>query len=109
MAATSFKVNDYEYYLWSSRTTGKANLNLYGDDMRCAIWFVEDPEADLPAASMPRGDHVELWYHQWQMPALVDMLRNESPVFVFFDDDNDFPNSRISTSQEPVGEGERRA
>jgi hypothetical protein len=33
------------------------------------------------------------------------MLRNEGPVSVFFNDDIG-PSSRISTSAEPVGDGE---
>jgi hypothetical protein len=34
------------------------------------------------------------------------MLRNEKPIFVFFNNDSGFNNSRISTTDEPVGEGE---
>jgi hypothetical protein len=37
---------------------------------------------------------------------LIEMLRNEAPVYFFFNDDNGFPNARISTGQEPVGDGE---
>ena len=28
------------------------------------------------------------------------------PVYVFFENDNGFANSRISTADEPIGEGE---
>jgi len=34
------------------------------------------------------------------------MLRNEKPITVFFNNDNGFNNSMISTTDEPVGEGE---
>jgi hypothetical protein len=36
---------------------------------------------------------------------VVDMLRNEDPVYIFYMDDNK-ANCRISTTLEPVGEGE---
>jgi len=35
------------------------------------------------------------------------MLRNEKPIFVFFNNDSGFNNSRIATTNEPVGEGEQ--
>jgi hypothetical protein len=41
-----------------------------------------------------------------QLPHLIDMLRNEKPIFVFFNNDGGLGNSRISTTDEPAGEGE---
>lgn len=107
MAAASFQVTTYSYYDWSSRTTGKTNLILKGTGGNtCSVWFVEDPNAPLPAAQQNRPNYYSFYYHHWQLPHLIDMLRNESPVTVFFDNNNGFANSRISTSDEPVGEGE---
>ena len=70
------------------------------------MWFVEDPAADLSAASQVAANYFAFYYHHSQLEHLIDMLRNEKPIFVFFNNDNGFANSRISTTDEPVGEGE---
>lgn len=107
MAHATFEVETYEYYDWSSRSIGKTNLNLRGaGGQMCGVWFVEDPAAALPAATQDAPDTYSFHYHHSQLEHLIDMLRNEKPVFVFFDNDNGYANSRISTTEEPVGEGE---
>lgn len=107
MAQASFQVATYEYYDWSSRSTGKTNLNLRGaGGETCSVWFVEDETADLPIAEVVAPDYYAFYYHHSQLQHLIDMLRYEKPIFVFFNDDSGFNNSRISTTNEPVGEGE---
>jgi hypothetical protein len=107
MASASFQVVTYEYYDWSSRSTVKTNLNLKGaGGETCAVWFVEDESAVLPAAQEVASDYYAFYYHHSQLPHLIDMLRYEKPIFVFFNNDGGFNNSRISTTHEPVGEGE---
>lgn len=107
MATASFQVVTYQYYDWSSRKTGKTNLILKGTaGETCAVWFVEDPSADLPQAKVVAPNYYAFYYHHSQLDHLIDMLRNEKPITVYFNDDHNFNNSRISTSNEPVGEGE---
>jgi hypothetical protein len=107
MAQASFEDATYEYYDWSSRGTGKTNLNLRGaGGETCAVWFVEDESADLPVAEEVAPNYYAFYYHHSQLQHLIDMLRNEKPIFVFFNNDSGFNNSRISTTDEPVGEGE---
>lgn len=107
MATASFQVATYNYYDWSSRKIGKTNLNLRGvGGETCAVWFVEDTTADLPAAQQVAPNYYAFYYHHSQLTHLIDMLRNEKPIFVFFNNDSGFNNSRISTTDEPVGEGE---
>ncbi len=106
MAQSSFQVQTYSYYNWSSRSNGKTNLILRGaEGQTCSVWFREDPEAVLPAATQS-GSYYSFYYHHHQLQHLIDMLRNESPIYVYFNNDNGFNNSRISTASEPVGEGE---
>lgn len=108
MAKATFQVATYQYYDWSSRTTGKTNLILKGaGGETCSVWFVEDPAAALPAAQEVAPNYYAFYYHHSQLQHLIDMLRNESPIFVFFNNDMGFNNSRISTTDEPVGEGEQ--
>lgn len=107
MANISFEVSTYEYYAWSSRARVKTNLNLSGTGgERCFVWFEQDEEATLPPARQIAPDTYEFWYHGSQLRDLIDMLRMEKPIFVFFNDEGGFNNSRISTTDEPVGEGE---
>lgn len=107
MAKASFQVSTYQYYNWSSRKTGKTNLILKGAaGETCSVWFVEDLTASLPAAKQVAQNYYAFYYHHNQLEHLIDMLRNEKPIFVFFDTDSGFNNSRISTMDEPVGEGE---
>lgn len=107
MATASFQVATYQYYNWSSRMTGKSNLVLRGTGgQTCSVWFVENAAGPLPAAQVVAPNYYAFYYHHSQLDHLIDMLRHEKPVSVFFNDDNGFNNSRISTSDEPVGEGE---
>ncbi|SRX53959.1 hypothetical protein [Aequorivita sp. CIP111184] len=107
MAQVTFQVNSYRYYHWSSRGNLKTTLNLYGSGSNaCMVLFQSNPDATLPPATMHGENFFRLHYHQYQLDSLIDMLRNESPIFVFFNNDNGQNNSRISTSNEPVGEGE---
>ena len=104
MATATFQVATYQYYDWSSRKTGKTNLILRGAGQTCSVWFVEDAAADLPLARQAAPNYYLFYYHHHQLEHLIDMLRNESPITVFFNDDG--INSRISTTDEPIGEGE---
>lgn len=107
MASATFQVTTYEYYNWSSRKTGKTNLILKGvGGETCSVWFIEDAAAELPEASQVAPQYYAFYYHHHQLPHLIDMLRNEKPITVYFNNDNGFNNSRISTSAEPIGEGE---
>jgi len=56
--------------------------------------------------SVKQNDLYYLYYHFEDLPVIVDMLRNEKPVFLIFIDDNK-NNCRISTAMEAVGEGEQ--
>lgn len=108
MAQVTFEVVTYTYYNWSSRKSLKTNLILHGiDDETCSVWFEENPEAELSPATKS-GNYYSFYYHHHQLQHLIDMLRNEGPIYVDFNDDHGFNNSRISTTREPVGEGELR-
>ena len=107
MAQDNFQIATYNYYHWSSRQTGKSNLNLRSADGKvCSVWFIEDPDATLPEARQVATGYYAFYYHHHQMASIIDMLRNESPIWVYFNNENGFNNSRISTTEEPVGEGE---
>ncbi len=107
MANITFPVSTYLYYNWSSRKTGKTNLILKGTGgQTCSVWFVENETANLPDAQEIAANYYAFYYHHHQLTHLIDMLRNEKPIYVTFNNESGFANSRISTSDEPIGEGE---
>ena len=109
MANSTFQVKTYSYYFWSSRDHDipRMNLNLKGvNGEQCFITFPYDDDP-LPEA-IKTGNNYWFYYREFQFPMLIDMLRNEKPIYVYFNNDSGFPNSQISTTEEPVGEGEGR-
>ncbi len=103
--ADTVEIKKYEYYTFSSRDNSLANsvILLYGDGGYIGgAFFSNSPDPLKPAEKFPSGVY-GLYYHYADLPVIIDMLRNEKPVYLIYSDGN---NSRISTSQEPVGEGE---
>jgi hypothetical protein len=110
MAQVSFQVASYNFYHWSSRNGGssKTNLNLRGvSGENVGVWFIQEENTALPQAVQHSAASFSLYYHRSQFEHIVDMLRNEKPIWVHFDNNNGWNNSRISTTDEPVGEGEQ--
>ncbi|MDZ4707555.1 MAG: hypothetical protein SH818_04055 [Saprospiraceae bacterium] len=85
----SFTATSYEFYHWSSRKSGsKSNLLIKGESgAKCHIWFELDPQAELQKAKRHGAKHFAFYFYQWQFEQILDMLRNEKPISVEFDDD----------------------
>jgi hypothetical protein len=109
MAWTFIQIQDYEYYVFSSRDSSNPpstvillfdpNNTLVGE-----LFFVKDP-GTLPTAQQAGGNYL-LAYSYADLPIIVDMLRNDTPVFLIVDPTGDPVNWRISTAEERVGAGE---
>lgn len=54
----------------------------------------------------PRGE-VTVMYKMNQYPMLVDILRNENPVYLVFNGTDQHSENGVRTDLEPIGEGER--
>ncbi|MFZ2171120.1 MAG: hypothetical protein WAW61_15965 [Methylococcaceae bacterium] len=107
MTTTTFQVSTYQYYNFSSRSSGKTVIILKGTGGEiCYIHFEDNPTAALPRAEQTSKKSYVFHYHHSQLQHLIDMLRNEKPITVIYDNDPVANNSIISTSAEPVGEGE---
>jgi hypothetical protein len=105
--AEVIEIKNYEYYTFSSRDSSPAQsvVLLYGEQGYIGgAFFSNTGEPLKPAEKFPSGVY-GLYYRQSDLPVVIDLLRNEKPVFLVFGGPN---NSRLSTSQEPVGEGEER-
>ncbi len=97
------EIKQYKYYTFSSRDSGSTAILFYGDSgyLGAALFNnSDDPLQD--AEKFPSGVY-GLHYRYSDLPGIIDMLRNEKPVYLVY---NGTRNSRLSTSSEPVGEGE---
>lgn len=103
--ADIFSVNTYEYYSYAARDKVKAIAVLRGaGGEACYVWFFADGGTLQPASKFG-GNNYRFNYRYEDMTSLIDMLRNEKPVYVMYVPKGS-NNSRISTGAEPVGEGE---
>jgi hypothetical protein len=102
--AETHEIKRYTYYVFSSRNALADTTLLFYDATSYigSAFFYETTDA-LPAAEKFPSGVIGLHYHRTDLPILIDVLRNESPVYLVYDGPL---NSRISTSQEPVGEYE---
>jgi hypothetical protein len=100
-------IEKYSYMLFSSKSGNsdtKAVIMLTaGNEFIGYINFMTDG-CPLPETKK-RYNLFYYYYHFSDMPVIVDMLRNEGPVYLFYMESNK-ENCRISTTMETVGEGE---
>jgi hypothetical protein len=106
---TVIQIQSYEYYVFSSRDSSNSPstvILLYDQNNTLvgSLWFVKEP-GTLPTAQQS-GSLYLLAYSYADLPVIIDMLRNETPVYLIVDPTGDVVNWRISTLEEPVGEGE---
>lgn len=104
MPAEIIGINTYTYYQFSSRDDLKAVAVCAGSGGATVYLHFWGGTAALPAASKTGSSYI-LPYRYTDMPAIIDMLRNEAPISLIYVPEGT-NNSRISTSAEPVGEGE---
>lgn len=100
-------VDSYSYMIYASRTNlseVKAVFQLNGGGVSLGyLHFMADGYV-LPKSKKLSGLYY-FYYHESQLPSIIDMLRNEKPIYLIYIDDES-NNCRIATSMEPVGEGE---
>jgi hypothetical protein len=111
MAIIEIKKYDVAYYAGGKNAAGypyRAIIGLRSDDdmLIGAAYF------HLSSATMPNGDaqkasgYISCHYPAADYPQILDILRNEKPVYVEFEA-NIGNIGNIRTSAEPVGEGEQ--
>ncbi len=105
MARVNF--DTYTYSVYSRRyetTTNAAAIHLYnGNSLVARLYFNYDAvRANRdPALS---GSRVTLYYHMSMLDTIVDMLRNEDSVYLFYNIDSKL--GYLNTGKEEVGEEE---
>jgi hypothetical protein len=97
------QIERYTYYLFGSRDEGEAIIFLYDDKSTVAGEVVFCDDADpLPASAEKHGRQL-LYFRRSALHDVVDLLRNEGPIFL----KEDNGTVALSTGFEPVGEGEQ--
>jgi hypothetical protein len=105
MPAEIIGIHSYTYYQFSSREGSfKAVAICAGSGSATVYLYFNGGTAALPPASKT-GSNYFVYYRHEDMPAIIDMLRNEAPVSLIYVPEGT-NNTRLSTSSEPVGEGE---
>lgn len=102
------EIRKYSYMVYSSRCGAedvKAVIMINGDTEFLGYLNFMTDGCQLPKTVKNSGLFFA-YYHYRDMPAIIDMLRNEKPIYFIFMDDN-FNNCRIGTMLEPAGEGEQ--
>lgn len=106
MPAESMTITTYQYYQFSTREDWtKAVCICFGPEGKAAYLYFQSGTQPLPAASKS-GNNYYLYYRYSDMANVIDMLRNEKPIYLYYIPEGT-NNSRISTTSEPVGEGEQ--
>ncbi|MCB9234986.1 MAG: hypothetical protein H6581_25255 [Bacteroidia bacterium] len=82
----------------------RAQVHLFDDRNRMLGWVDFYTNGyDLPE-DRQTAEHIILSMHSEFLVSVVDMLRNEEPVFLYWQPK--IQNAYLGTGQEPVGEGE---
>lgn len=111
MGSENFRIDKYQYEIHQDVVHGQTReltfLSLYDQQraLRCAIAFVPDDQ-ELARPEETVGGHVAAQLHDKHFDRILDMLRNEKPVY--FSWWREAQTMHLSTAKEPVGEQELR-
>jgi len=111
MSVENYRVDQYQHQFvnepFEASSRCVSTLYLYSEDkeMLCAIACVPG-KTDFAKPEKSANGFVSIEVGEFQMTSLVDMLRNERPVYFSWLEDTQ--TVRITTNQEPVGEQELR-
>ena len=101
------EIKSYRIFLdeGSQKNRSLTAINLFdtADELIGHINFFEE---GLQVNEPKDFDHVYLQYPISKFPYIVDVLRNEKPIFVGYWENTYGKYGRICTGKEPVGEGE---
>lgn len=104
MPAVTHEIANYKYELRRMRTSTVGVVWLSSAErLVAAIAFVDGAGPLPPLHHGPTGA-VSLTLRASSLPVMIDMLRNEKPVFFTWWKEKGFAS--VSTAAEPVGEGE---
>ena len=71
------------------------------------VYFYEEGVTMPPPSGPAASGSITLTYRSNRFDSVMDILRNEKPVYVYYDEGGG--NGGIATHVEPVGEGENKS
>jgi hypothetical protein len=111
MASTLFPIESYDVTLSRDSTVGfgqtkhDASIRIKGAGIDVILYFVNDGVPFPENSWLPDRKFGHIYLRRTMLPTVIDVLRNEKPVYCQMSD-TVLGLCRISTSTEPVGEGE---
>jgi hypothetical protein len=105
MATQTFEITEYQYGFFNNAAYHNKRMlaYLYQNDNRIATIFFQD---DLKAPHTDRHGQICIYYRMEDLHSVIDMLRNEKPIFLHYKETSKITQAFLTTSKEPVGEGE---
>lgn len=97
------EISRYTYHCFSSRDRDDVTLFLYDKASTVVGQVLAVPDGEPLPPAVPRDGRVLLYFHRAAMPQIVDLLRNEGPVYLHWQNGRD---AALATGYERVGEGE---
>ena len=105
MSIPTREIKDYGILVYGSPQgyqTNRSQISLYGADGKTVAFLrFNDPGMFFENDSL-LGDIILMHLPSSMFQSVLDILRNESPVYIYWAQNRGF----LSTSSEPVGEGE---
>ena len=105
MSYISTEIETYQIAIFPQTGT-PAKINLYSGNSVFAVLFLRPDDEELQKAHLDtQVGYLRVYYHRSALAELVDLMRNEKPVYLhYWEGDGD--NTHVASGQEPVGEGE---
>ncbi|NVM30702.1 MAG: hypothetical protein HWN65_17815 [Candidatus Helarchaeota archaeon] len=104
----SLEIETYRVFLISqdkSKFKGRqATIHLFLKDTDAKAFLFFYVGAELPSQNKMSGSNYKTYWKMSQFADVVDILRNEKPLWFYFGEKTKVAN--IQTTQEPVGEEE---
>ena len=105
MSVYSGRIDTYSVNVLSPKQyNGRRLMNLQGSFGSAILWFHPDG-ATLPDNRKRTSQNIfDVYYHTSEWAPMLDVLRNETPVYFVFSDTSN--SAQVHTGHEPVGEEE---
>lgn len=117
---TKVAFDEYQVYYWTPKKADRLKYKItvvlkYNNSQIGTLHFYPDDYSNLPSDSiyaMSNGFRVNLNFYESQYEHVLDLMRNESPLYLYISARAGTPGSTnygegdIRTSDEPVGEEE---
>ncbi len=105
MARVNFDTYMYSVYSGRYETTGNPSaIHLYNSNTLVASLYFNYDASNANRDPVLSGSRVILYYHMSMLDTIIDMLRNEDTVSLFYNIDSKL--GYLNTGKEEVGEEE---